>query len=200
MIHAERPLVLGSSSPRRRDFLKLLGIPHRILQPSTDETKNDQEHPEQYVARMAQTKLDETLAMVRSQRVACAGALAADTVVTLQGEVFGKPDSDTTALKMLECLSGTTHQVLSAYSLWIASSDQVSTRTVMTAVTFRATSARELARYVAAGESQDKAGAYGIQGRGASLVLSISGSYTNVVGLPLAELVTDLQNFGLWPR
>jgi len=178
-------LTLASASPRRRMMLEPLGYILDVRPADIDETPLPGEAPEVYALRVAQEKVAS----------APSPALAADTVVHLDGEIFGKPTDAAHAARMLRALSGREHLVTSAFALRVG--DTLITRAVTTKVRFRALSDAEILGYVATGEPMDKAGAYGIQGVGGFLVATIDGSYSNVVGLPLAELLDELTRLGL---
>lgn len=183
--------MLASESPRRREMLERIGVPFDVVAPQVAEVRGAREAPDLFAARAAHEKA----AAVRADgRV----VLGADTVVIIDGDLLGKPRDDADARAMLMRLSGRTHAVVTAYT--ILSAQEIS-RIVTTDVTFRTLSADEIDAYVATGEPRDKAGAYAIQGIAAAFVTSVRGSYTNVVGLPLAEVVEDLAACGAieWP-
>lgn len=187
------PLVLASASPRRRDFLSGLGLEFAVQAADLDETPRTGESPEGFVRRLAREK---ALAVAAQQPDAW--VLAADTVVAVQEEILGKPRDAADAEEMLMRLSGRWHGVWTGFSVCCGRfPDSLITRAVRTGVRFMALD-RELCRaYVRTGEPLDKAGAYGIQGTGAFLVEEIRGSYTNVVGLPLAEVLAALRSLGV---
>lgn len=179
--------VLASASPRRRELLAQVGLEPEVMPSHIDETPREGESAEAYGLRVATEKAR-----------ACADerpALAADTEVVLDGRCLGKPGTAEAAKAMLRSLSGRSHEVLTAVAL--RTGQDVLTAVVRTEVSFRDLSDEEIARYVATGECADKAGAYGIQGRGGALVARVSGSYTNVVGLPLEETLALLAKGGL---
>lgn len=178
-------LVLASASPRRQALLVSLGLAVEIDPPDVDESLRPGEDPERYVLRLARAKA-ETVAL----RHPGALVLGADTAVVQDGRVLGKPGSSEEALQMLAALVGTTHAVLTAVALAGAASAE---RLVRAEVHFAPTSPEALRWYVATGEPMDKAGAYGVQGIGGFLVDRVVGSPTAVVGLPLAETVSLLE-------
>ncbi|MEF2146242.1 MAG: Maf family protein [Desulfovibrionaceae bacterium] len=186
------PIVLASGSPRRRDFLQALGIEFRI-EPSLAEepAPQNKETPERYAMRMARIKGEEVAA-----RFPDAAVIAADTVVALGEVILGKPADQADALRMLQMLRGQTHQVVTGCCLFLPEGTTQSFA-ASTDVRMRQTSDAELLAYAATGEPMDKAGAYAIQGIGAFLVEHVHGSYTNVVGLPLARLVVILLERGV---
>ncbi len=180
-------VVLASSSPRRAALLRQAGIPFRIRAANIDETRAEGEPAHDYVRRMALTK---ARAVASSWPV-----LAADTVVTADGEVFGKPRDRAAFMAMLGTLSGREHEVLTAVTL--RHRDREDSRLAATKVALRRIDQHEMAAYWATGEPCDKAGGYGIQGIGGIFVVGIRGSYSAVVGLPLAETGQLLRTFGI---
>lgn len=186
-------LFLASTSPRRRDLLTQLGVPFTALDVAIDEARRPQEPVANYVERMAKEKAEAGLLMLGEPSDAL--VLAADTVVALENELLGKPDSREQAAAMLRSLSGRSHVVMTAFALKTAHSMRV--QRISTTVFFRNVLEREVDWYWQTGEQQDKAGGYAIQGVGGQFVSSIAGSYTNVVGLPLAEVVVALREAGL---
>lgn len=187
-------LILASASPRRRELLTSVGVTFSVRPADTDETWLQGELPRAYVLRVARAKARAAYGMEADR---AGGAvplgfrvLAADTTVAIEDRVLGKPTDKAHASAMLGDLSGREHAVHTAVVLIEArpsGSAGEKHRIVTTRVRFRALSPAEIAAYVDTGESVDKAGAYGIQGRGGALVDVVHGSYTNVVGLPLAE-------------
>jgi septum formation protein len=209
-------LVLASGSPRRADLLRAAGYEFDIVVTAVDESIRPGEKPEAYVRRLAAEKSAAAQADVVSGFSRTVGAdasgctdgppagghhvrreppiiLGADTVVVVDGEILGKPADDAQAEAMLRLLSGTRHMVMTGVSLRQGAYELG--RVEQTAVLFRALSADEVAWYVASGEGRDKAGAYAIQGLASRFIPRIEGSYSNVVGLPVAavaELLTSL--------
>ena len=192
----ERPiLVLASASPRRRELLAQIGVPHRVLAVDLDEGRLPGEAVEAFVQRLA---LDKALAGWHALPAVERGpVLGADTLVVLDGEPLGKPLDRDDALTMLARLSGRSHEVLTAVALVGPGAPQV--RLSRSRVTFRATSAAERRAYWDSGEPADKAGAYGIQGLGAIFVANLEGSYSGVMGLPLFETAGLLAEAGIHP-
>lgn len=188
----ETTLILASGSPRRRELLADLGLDFEIYPSTADEPKPDPgEDPSRYAARMAELKTLDVAKLFPGKAV-----IGADTIVVLDNEIMGKPDDDADALAKLTKLSGKTHQVISAFCL-IMPDGEVFTQAVCTDVDMRESSEAELKGYIATGEPRDKAGAYAIQGIGTFLVTAIRGSYTNVVGLPVARVVELLLERGV---
>lgn len=182
-------IILASASPRRAELLRQLGLSFDTLPVDIDETPDPDEGPGDYVRRLAREKAQ--AGYQRSGRSDLL-VLGSDTTVVLDNRILGKPDSDADARRMLQSLSGREHQVMTGVAL--ATRHGVEARVSVTDVRFRALDPREIDAYCATGEPMDKAGAYGIQGRGGVFVTAISGSYSAVVGLPLditAGLLTD---------
>lgn len=196
-----RNLVLASGSPRRRDILEQLGVRFRIEVSGIDESLWPGEPPAEHVQRLARDKGREVRArLLAASERPC--VLSADTVVVLDSVVFGKPADDADALRMLRQLSGRTHHVLTGLALCDVAGGFEAVAVHTTAVSFRALDEATLRGYVASGEARDKAGAYAIQGLGSGLVRAITGSYTNVVGMPAVETLELLQRAGVllsWP-
>ncbi|MHB1349216.1 MAG: septum formation protein Maf [Desulfobulbus sp.] len=181
------PLILASSSPRRRQMLQTMGLSFTVVPAAVDETPLPGEPPPDFAHRMASAK-----AQTVATRNPDSWILAADTVVTLDGLILGKPRDRKEALTILRRLSGRTHQVVSAISLCSPARGVAHTETDTTGVSFIAAPDELLAAYVATGEPMDKAGAYGIQGAGAFLVRRIEGSCANVIGLPIDRAIALL--------
>jgi septum formation protein len=176
-----QPLVLASQSPRRRELLGILGMPFSSITPSVDETPKNGESPESYVRRVAREK-----AMEVAPRVSGSLILSADTVVTFDGQILGKPADRADAIRMLERLSGREHQVFTAVCVVDQTEDEVREGVERTAVRFRVLTSYEIEDYVDREDVLDKAGAYAIQGLARKFIPGIEGSYSNVMGLPLA--------------
>ncbi len=186
-------LILASQSPRRRELLEQIGLRDFLIHPARgDETAPAGLSPAELVEYLSRQKAAEVAA-------ACPGTvvIAADTVVAAGGAVLGKPRTPGEAAEMLAALSGRTHTVYTGVT--VRRDGEAVTEHEATAVRFRPLSRAEIAAYVATGEPMDKAGAYGIQGRGALLVEGIEGDYFNVVGLPLCRLALILARFGAGP-
>ena len=186
-------LILASASPRRSALLSQIGItfevrPSDIIEPS----------PNVHVNTPA-SEVTQELALLKARDVAQhfneSIIIGADTLVSLEGTLLGKPTDDADAFKMLTHLSGTCHEVVTGVALVEAGTGREVVWSETTQVYFRELDSTEIAAYIASGETSDKAGAYGIQGRGAAFVRRIEGCYFNVVGLPLASFVEHLSNF-----
>jgi septum formation protein len=189
-------LVLASASPRRLELLRQAGLDPEVIPSRIDETPHDGEEPIDYARRMSLEKARAVAADVDGERP----ILAADTIVHLpDGEprILGKPDSADAARVMLSRLGGRAHEVVTAYTLLYKGSERG--RAVQTEVTFRALAPAELEGYVGSREWEDKAGGYAVQGLAAAFVRAVRGSYTNIVGLPLCEVLEDLDALGALP-
>ncbi len=186
-------LHLASQSPRRRQLLEQLGVDFTVLNVAVPEQRASTETPQAYVSRVARDKARAGLALLTETDGSL--VLGADTEVVLADEVFGKPQDAAEATAMLRRLSGRTHTVISA--VWLVGAQHEHRATCISQVTFAELSAAEVAAYVATGESFGKAGAYAIQGRGATLIAHLQGSYSGVMGLPLFETVRLLRDAGV---
>jgi septum formation protein len=193
------PLVLGSASPRRRDLVATLGVPFVVRSASADESVLPGEAAQSYVERVTFAKLDAVRSRSPSE---AAGVLVADTIVVApDGALLGKPRDDEEGNAMLQRLAGAVHRVsthflLAALAAGGGRAEVVHAQTVTTRVTFRAMTPGEIRVYVATGEGRDKAGSYAAQGNAAAFVERIDGSFTNVVGLPLCEVLLALRAIG----
>ena len=180
-------LVLASASPRRLDLLRQIGLEPAAIDPAdTDETPAPAEAPRVYALRMAMAKL-----AVVAPRHPGATVLAADSVVALGRRILPKADTEADARRCLALLSGRRHRVLGGVA--VGSAGKVRTRLVETVVRFKRLEPSEVEGYIRSGEWQGKAGGYAIQGRAAAFVAFLSGSYSNVVGLPLFETAAMLR-------
>ncbi len=182
------PLLLASASPRRREMLARVGIALEVRPADIDETPLAGEEPRRYVARIAAAK---AAAVVRAPGQL---VLAADTTVTIDGAILGKAEDDAEAAAMLRQLAGRVHQVITGFA--IAGDGVAVAHEVVTDVVFAPLDEAAIADYVASGEWRGKAGAYAVQGIGAALVREVRGSVTNVIGLPLAEVLAALREVG----
>jgi septum formation protein len=179
---AAATLILGSSSPRRRELLRQVGVVFRICVFPVDERVLPGEAPADYVLRVAR---DKALEVIR-QDASDLPVLAADTAVAIDGEILGKPDGPVEAAAMLARLSGRTHEVFSAVAL-ATRGGGLDDRLSVSRVSFAELDATWIARYVDTGDPLDKAGAYGVQGRAAEKISRLEGSFSGVMGLPLFE-------------
>ena len=184
-------IILASASPRRKELLTQMGLPFQIIVSHADETVDETLSPAQQVETISRRKAQAVAETVGPDKL----VIAADTIVALDGEVMGKPHSVDEAVGMLRRLQGRTHEVYTGLTL--QQGDRVTAHVERTAVTFRPVTEKEIAAYVATGEPMDKAGAYGIQGKGGVFVEGIQGDYFNVMGLPVCALGTALTAFGV---
>jgi nucleoside triphosphate pyrophosphatase len=184
-------IVLASGSPRRAELLASAGLSFVVVPSRVVEERMPGEPPDVFVRRLAAAKAREVSGARPDGFV-----LAADTVVVLDGEVLGKPRDDDDARAMLGRLSGCVHEVLTGYEVYGPAGGCGEGGVVRTRVEFATLSRAEIDRYVATGEPRDKAGGYAIQGRAAGMIRRIDGSYTNVVGLPLREVLETLARMG----
>ena len=198
MFRMLQPLVLASESPRRNSLLRSVGLAFKAHPSGIDEPVP----PDGRFGPGGPAAAAEKCARLKAEPVSAAypGAwvLGADTIVVVEGRIFGKPADSADALRMLEILSGRQHEVITGICLVgkvgshkskVESQKKVRSGAVVTRVTFKPLSRGEIEAYVRSGEPMDKAGAYGIQDKGAFLARSVEGSYTNVVGLPLCEVI-----------
>jgi septum formation protein len=198
----DRSIYLASRSPRRRELLGHIGVRFHLLlfrnrpgaAPDVDENPQPGEAPRDYVMRLARAKAAIGWQRMLERNLPHAPVLAADTTVALEGRIFGKPADRREAQEMLAALSGKRHEVLTAVALQY--DEEVETALSVSEVQFRALTPEEIRDYVASGESDDKAGAYAIQGRAALFVAEIRGSQSGIVGLPLYETAQLLQRMG----
>lgn len=190
-IHHEK-LVLASQSPRRRYLLEQAGLNFDVIPSRFDENQVSRADPREQVRILAEAKAEEVAGAHPE-----AWVIGADTLVLIDGEVLGKPRSVEEARSMLNRLSGTVHQVLTGYAVRCREKDHLFSDVVATDVHFKALSEDEVEWYIHTDEPFDKAGAYAIQGLGTFLVRRIQGSYTNVVGLPVCEVIEYLIRIGV---
>lgn len=201
MSRIQQRIYLASQSPRRRELLKQIGINFEMLllrsdprrNPDVDETPHADEQPESYVQRVCQAKAEAGYAALRLRNLPPFPVLAADTTVTLDAKIFGKPENVEQAAAMLRQLSGREHQVLSAVA--VAMGEQVEVVLSTSTVRFAPLTEDRIHRYLLTREYTDKAGGYAIQGHAGAFIEHISGSYSGVMGLPLFETVQLLQHF-----
>jgi septum formation protein len=182
------PIILASSSPRRRELLTLIGLAHEVRPADVDETLRVPEMPEVYCERLARAK---------AEAVAVQGSVSigSDTIVVVDGDVLGKPRDAGDAHRMLRRLSGRSHTVMTAIA--VVHGGTTVSDVVKVGVTFRPLRDDEIDDYIATGEPVDKAGAYGIQGFGATIVDAVDGDYFAVMGMPVNRMVRLLESVGL---
>jgi len=185
-------IILASQSPRRKILLEKMNIPFRIVPSRIAELPPLGERPGAYSARMAMEKALEVAESHPDHLI-----IGADTVVSINDTILGKPASTNEAVMMLSRLSGQWHEVWTGICLYHKKSNSQEIKAVCSHVHFRPLSVEEITRYVETGEPMDKAGAYAIQGKGKALVRELKGSYHNVIGLPTLELAKMLQDIGV---
>ena len=185
-------LILASKSPRRRYLLKQAGLSFSVIPSDFDESRVPLSSPEIYVKTLAESKANDIAEKYPDKWI-----IGADTIVLIHGAILGKPASRDEARTMLKSLSGETHQVFTGYSVLCKSKDRHISGYVKTDVMFKQLTDHEIEWYIHTDEPFDKAGAYAIQGLGTFLVKSVNGSYTNVVGLPVCEVIEVLIQEGV---
>src|SRR3954465_5842145 len=202
----ERGIYLASRSPRRRELLTQVGVRFHLLLfrdrpgegPDVQEVSMPGGKPALSVERLARTKADAGWRRMQQRNLPHAPVLAADTTVALDGRILGKPGDRAEAAVMLAQLSGRSHEVLTAIAL--TNGERLESALSRSEVRFRDITSQEIEDYVASGEADDKAGAYGIQGRAARYIAELRGSYSGVVGLPLYETARMLESFAVRER
>ncbi|WP_134686065.1 Maf family protein [Brevibacillus migulae] len=192
MIQTTIPVILASSSPRRRELLQGLGIPFTVQSSDVDESTSPDLSPQQIVESLAQRKAREVAKDVNDGLV-----IGADTIVVLDGKVLGKPRDEADAFQMLQSLQGREHTVYSGVTIVDVKTGREEVSHRSTKVRIRSLTEQEINAYIATKEPMDKAGSYAIQGIGATIVDSIDGDYFTVVGLPLNLLAGMLSRFGV---
>jgi septum formation protein len=186
----EPRIVLASSSPRRRELLTMIGVRHQVIPADIDESYLSGEVPLAHAERLARQKAETVASAVPDAIV-----IGADTIVVIDGQVLGKPRDEPHAADMLRQLSGRTHEVMTAVA--VARGTRVESEVEVVSVTFRDLREDEIRAYIATREPMDKAGAYGIQGYGATIVERIAGDFFAVMGLSLGRLIRLLERLGL---
>lgn len=187
-----KPIILASGSPRRRELLSALGLNYTSAAAEVDETPHEEELPEAFAIRMAFAKADSI-----ADHHPDAWVIGADTVVTIDGKILGKPGTRKKGLQMLRLLNGSSHQVYTGLCIRHRKTDITIEQTSRTKVRFGYFNDAVLQAYVDSGDSLDKAGAYGVQGIGSFLVDEITGSCTGVIGLPMNLLITSLLEYNV---
>jgi len=197
-----KKVILASGSPRRKELLHLAGIRFEVATPDVNEDPIPDERPKKMVKRLAEEKALEVWRNRKNFRSPLLIIAADTTVVNPNGEILGKPRNRKEAILMVTSLQGKIHKVYTGYAILDVSRGQVDrsvSRVVETRVKIRKMKAEEVRAYVDCGESLDKAGGYAAQGFGMTLIERISGSYTNVVGLPITQVLEDLKDLGWKP-
>lgn len=183
------PLILASASPRRKELLKTAGLTFRVIPANVNETGLEKETPQEHVRRLSREK-----ARAVAIRHPDALVLGADTIVVIDDMILGKPESKKQAREMLQKLSNRFHTVFTGFTLSSTDAGISKTRVARSCVRFKKMGLEEIDWYINTKEPYDKAGGYAAQGKGAAFIRSISGSYTNVIGLPLAGVLDELKN------
>lgn len=186
-----KKLVLASGSPRRLELLSYFGFDLKVIKPGTDETVDPALTPQEVVISLALQK-GRSVAQITGTKTPL---LSADTIVVLENDIINKPVDREDAVKMITKLSGRTHSVFTGVAIFL--NDKVDTFFVKSDVTFKDLTDKEIADYCDTEEPYDKAGAYAVQGIGSFMVKSINGSYSNVIGLPVSEVIEHLQKLGI---
>jgi septum formation protein len=195
MQQIECALILASQSPRRSELLKAAGLSFQVIPSEIDESRVTLTEPVEYVKTLAQAKTNDIAHQYPDKWV-----IGADTIVLIDGQILGKPSSKTDARKMLKRLNGKLHQVMTSYAIGCRKAGRFFSETISTEVEFKKLTNEEIEWYIQTDEPFDKAGAYAIQGLGVFMVKRINGSYTNVVGLPVCEVVHALLQEGVINR
>ena len=192
-------IYLASKSPRRTELLQQIGVEHKIIDIEVDENISISNSPQENVRALSVLKCQEGVSKVIIDDVGSFPVLAADTIVVLGDKVFGKPESESDAISMLLKLSGKTHIVMTAVTVGIISKDQAKFHTINVAsnVEFAKLTEIDCKEYCKTNEPFDKAGSYGIQGYGSAFIKKIDGSYSNIVGLPIHEVVELFKELGI---
>jgi septum formation protein len=183
-------LILASSSPRRQELIRSLGLPYEIISSNADESVDEKLTPAEIVEVLSLRKAQAVCEVIRSSDKQGV-VIGSDTIVVFQGQVLGKPTDGKDSFRMLSALQGNTHQVYSGVACVDSQTEVFNVSHRVTNVTMKPLTDEQIRRYIATGEPQDKAGSYAIQGLGATIVEGIEGDYFNVVGLPLS-LLSDL--------
>ena len=204
MAISDRKIYLASRSPRRRELLRQIGVGHELLllredpkrSIDLDETPHASEMPREYALRVATAKAEAGLQVVaRRASGLVKPVLAADTTIALDDVIIGKPADAADATRILKALSGRSHKVITAVAMAFA--ERLETRISVSTVSMRVLDEALIQRYIASGEPMDKAGAYAVQGRAAAFITQIEGSYSGIMGLPLAETAELLTLFDI---
>ena len=188
------PIILASSSPRRIDYFRLLGLPFTCVSPDVEEICDESDGPQTAAEKLALKKVRKIVETSKDDsRLWVCGA---DTLIAMDGKIYGKPKDRDEAGNMLRLFSGNTHEVISAIALYSGRTQKADCRSVVSTISFAKLSGGEIEWYLDSGEWQDAAGAYKIQGLASCFVTKISGSYSSIVGLPLREFYIMLRDNG----
>ena len=192
-------IYLASKSPRRTELLQQVGVEHKIIDIEVNEKINSSNSPQENVVALSVLKCQEGVRKVITEEMHSFPVLAADTIVVLGDKIFGKPESEPDAIGMLLKLSGKTHTVITAVTIGIINKDKAKFHTISVSSNVEFTTLTEVdcKEYCKTNEPFDKAGSYGIQGYGSAFIKKINGSYSNIVGLPIHEVVELLKKLGV---
>ena len=192
-------IYLASKSPRRTELLQQVGVEHKIIDIEVNEKINSSNSPQENVVALSVLKCQEGVRKVINEEMRPFPVLAADTIVVLGDKIFGKPESEPDAIGMLLKLSGKTHTVITAVTIGIINKDKAKFHTISVSskVEFTTLTEVDCKEYCKTNEPFDKAGSYGIQGYGSAFIKKINGSYSNIVGLPIHEVVELLKELGI---
>ena len=192
-------IYLASKSPRRTELLQQIGVKHQFLDITVDEYIKSSNSPQENVRALSALKCQEGVRKVISESKSTFPVLAADTIVVLKDKIFGKPESESDAIAMLLKLSDKTHVVITAVTVGIINKEQAKFHTISVSsdVEFAKLTEDDCKEYCKTQEPFDKAGSYGIQGYGSAFIKKINGSYSNIVGLPIHEVVELLKELGI---
>jgi len=188
------PIVLASSSPRRMEYFRLLGLPFTCVSPDVEEIFDEKAEPQLITEELAQKKVRKIVEIWKDNSLLW--VCGADTLIAMDGKIYGKPKDRNEAGNMLRLFSGNTHEVISAVALYSGRTQKMDCRTAVSAISFAPLSGGEIEWYLDSGEWQDAAGAYKIQGLASCFIAKISGSYSSIVGLPLREFYIMLRDNG----
>ena len=188
------PIILASGSPRRQEYLKLLGLPFTCMPSTVDEDFDPDSDPESVARELALRKVQKVVNILKDELPPW--VCGADTIIALDRKIYGKPRDRDDAGRMLRAFSGKTHEVITAVALFNGRTQKTDCRSVKSSVTFAPITPREIEWYLNTGEWEDAAGAYKIQGLASCFIASINGSYSSIVGLPLREFYVMLRDNG----
>lgn len=188
----KKKIILASKSPRRKELLKTVGLKFKVKNSEFSESSINAASPSEHAEILSKSKAKQAALKYKNALI-----IAADTIVDLEGEIIGKPKGEDNAKEILRKLSGKTHSVITSFTITDAVFNKSSTRSVESKVTLKSLTDEEIEAYVKTKEPLDKAGAYGIQGKGGVFIESVEGDYFNVVGLPIFALCEELRRFGI---
>lgn len=187
-----KKIILASASPRRRELMKLLGVPFDVVVSDFDESLVTLKDPREFAEELSRKKAE-----IVAQKFENAVIIGADTVVALGSQILGKPKDEKDAERLLNLLSGTEHSIITGYTVMDVSSGSIATRSVVSKVKLKELTRGEVKAYIVTGEPMDKAGAYAVQEKGGLFVERIDGDFFNIVGLPLKNIREELKKLGI---